>query len=281
MLSSRDAVLQVLQTAELLQEILLHLDMRSLLTAAQRVSRQWRELITTSPPLQRALYFKPVVRAASRPTTLNPLLVKIFRLWFKPSRRHLRYAICHLHRDHFKRLPIAQASRRQAFMHPTATWRQMLVQQPPVLRLGYWGISDRSQIPKNYIVTMQFEDGLRMDTFYDVAQQWLCLEGSSFNVVWDPRVLPTEEKIRRSFSAHLEETDMQSFADDLQSLKSEAEIVLLCSVKERPPGERGEGSDYERDESFSGTFAYAPSGQGNHSNMIAEVDRSISILGLM
>lgn len=50
---------RVLATPELLECVLLHLDMRTLLVSAQRACRVWHELIATSPALQEALFFKP------------------------------------------------------------------------------------------------------------------------------------------------------------------------------------------------------------------------------
>lgn len=44
---------------ELLELILLHVDLRTILTSAQRVSRAWHALVTTSTALQRALFFAP------------------------------------------------------------------------------------------------------------------------------------------------------------------------------------------------------------------------------
>ncbi|KAI0107253.1 hypothetical protein GGR51DRAFT_559594 [Nemania sp. FL0031] len=128
-MSNRDAVLW---TAELLEQILLHLDMRTLLTAAQLVRRQWRDLITTSPTLQQALYFKPVAQA-SGPRTPNPLLAEVFPPWFRLDLDQRSPLVC---RDNFRELRIGRTWLRRAFMHPAATWRRMLVQQPPVLQLG-------------------------------------------------------------------------------------------------------------------------------------------------
>lgn len=50
---------QALSTAELLELILLNLDLRTLLTTAQRTSRDWNSLIRDSHSLQEHLYFIP------------------------------------------------------------------------------------------------------------------------------------------------------------------------------------------------------------------------------
>ncbi|KAL2127039.1 hypothetical protein VTI74DRAFT_11436 [Chaetomium olivicolor] len=72
-----DAVLHL----ELLEAILLHVDMRTLLTSAQRVSTFGHNLITSSLPLQRHLFFTPnpdtpilpPLPSANSPLTATPL----------------------------------------------------------------------------------------------------------------------------------------------------------------------------------------------------------------
>ena len=51
------SITPVLATPEVLEMILLHTDMRTLLTSCQRVCRDWRNLITKSPSIQKALFF--------------------------------------------------------------------------------------------------------------------------------------------------------------------------------------------------------------------------------
>lgn len=50
----------VVSTPELLETILLHLDMTTLLVSAQRVSRQWMSVIRASPKIQQALFFRSI-----------------------------------------------------------------------------------------------------------------------------------------------------------------------------------------------------------------------------
>lgn len=55
----RDAALS---TFELLEAILLHVDMRTLVVSAQRVCTRWHAVISNSTPLQRHLFFAPIPR---------------------------------------------------------------------------------------------------------------------------------------------------------------------------------------------------------------------------
>lgn len=92
---SRD---KVLHTPELLEAVLGSLDIRTLLTSAQLVSRAWHSLITHSPSLQRALYFRPDDGGERLTSTnagahdaegdlgLNPLLAEVFPSFFQPFR---------------------------------------------------------------------------------------------------------------------------------------------------------------------------------------------------
>ncbi|KAI0455926.1 hypothetical protein F5B21DRAFT_470190 [Xylaria acuta] len=222
MASSRDAVLQ---TAELLQEILLQLDLRTLLTTAQLVSRQWHELITSSPALKQALYFEPIVRP-SGPATHNPLLAEVFPPWFPKQTKDEQPDVTKppkmINREDFGSLPMAQASRRHAFMHPDATWRRMLVQQPPVLRLGRWTASHAMMGDFHHFPLQEFPDGLRMGSLYDLAQDWVRQAVSGFNVFWDPSVATTYGSTR--YGRGME----PGKKDELESFASQASVVLFC-----------------------------------------------------
>ncbi|KAI0429024.1 hypothetical protein F5Y09DRAFT_271871 [Xylaria sp. FL1042] len=221
MSSSRDVVLQ---TAELVQEILLQLDMRTLLTAAQRVNRQWRELITSSPALKQALYFEPIAQS-SGPATQNPLLVEAFPLWFsqKTKEEQLKVSMpfempC---RDDFYGLPMAQESRRHAFMHPDATWRHMLVRQPPVPSLCGWSMAHGMMGDSHDFCLHEFPDGLRMGYFYDTVQEWVSQQVSYFNVFWDSGTAIAVGKSR--CSDRMDQGDQ----DKLKSFASQQAITLL------------------------------------------------------
>ncbi|KAI0442382.1 hypothetical protein F4803DRAFT_551109 [Xylaria telfairii] len=90
-----------------------------------------------------------------------------------------------INREDFGHLPMAQASRRRAFMYLGATWRKMLVQQPPVLRLGRWSASHAMMGEFHQFQLEEFPNGLRMAGLYDSAQDWARQAVSGFNVFWD------------------------------------------------------------------------------------------------
>lgn len=108
---------QVFETTELLELILSFTTLIDLLRA-QRVSRRWKTVIEGSPPLQRCLYFLPDPRAVDT-YGLNPLFMQRFRL-----RREEPDNILHVSSK-------PQWHSRLNKSSPSASWRRMLVSQPP------------------------------------------------------------------------------------------------------------------------------------------------------
>ncbi|PYH32459.1 F-box protein [Aspergillus neoniger CBS 115656] len=114
---------------ELLEMILLQLDMRTLLVSAQRVCRAWHTLIKDSSSLQTLLFFKPATDPF--PTELrarelvedNPLLSYI---WHEFWRKRVSTSSVNLN------LPQLDPQRQNVFLREEASWRQMLLRQPPV-----------------------------------------------------------------------------------------------------------------------------------------------------
>ncbi|RYP04254.1 hypothetical protein DL764_004593 [Monosporascus ibericus] len=134
----------LLDVPEILEEILMHLGMRTLLTSVQGVNKTLYRLIAGSPPLQQRLLFRADYSTTSTPNPLMeefpfyfthlrlgsgeqaPLLAKTGRAWNNalrsPSAEHIR-------------------AKGQAFGRPGATWRRMLVQQPPLPASGKSALS--------------------------------------------------------------------------------------------------------------------------------------------
>ncbi|KAJ5360710.1 hypothetical protein N7517_009901 [Penicillium concentricum] len=105
-----------LGTMEVLENILLHLDLKCILTSAQRVCHQWQDLISTSPSLQKHLFFQPDWDREDKQR--NPLLAEIFPDWFPdfptPAKRRKDHGI-EIGPDDIK-----------------PSWKRMLIQQPPI-----------------------------------------------------------------------------------------------------------------------------------------------------
>ncbi|KAI2670579.1 hypothetical protein LCP963914a_9837 [Penicillium roqueforti] len=153
------AATKVLLIPELLEEILLDLDMTTLLVSAQRVNRLWFDVISQSKRLQQALFFTPINPALkpslaySKPktsplrghspyhkeivSTLNPLLEKHFGPVFFSSGN----SPCILNKNNFSKslewgpdyrdedgMPSKTLSRHKAFTRAGASWRRIRLQ---------------------------------------------------------------------------------------------------------------------------------------------------------
>ncbi|KAK7044322.1 hypothetical protein R3P38DRAFT_3258493 [Favolaschia claudopus] len=122
----------VISSTELLELILSHLPMRDLLCIAPIVSKAW-QATTTTPYLQRILFFEPDPSADPSTLIQNPLLAEIFSPFFT-----------RLENPHAYHWPGRTASiwempwlkKLDAFRRAGASWRRMLVTQPPVQTLA-------------------------------------------------------------------------------------------------------------------------------------------------
>ncbi|KAJ7863718.1 hypothetical protein B0H13DRAFT_1501698, partial [Mycena leptocephala] len=159
-MSARDSVIQ---TPELVEHTLALLPMRDLLVTAPLVSKMWKA-ITLSPTLQRALFFEADPTASASHRVRNPLLVELFQPFFAPSAA----------KDYpwpgnataILAMPWAEAP--EAFKRADASWRRMLVTQPPaqtmvVIKTNYGrrDTSERRATLRNL--------SLRMGMLYDFA----------------------------------------------------------------------------------------------------------------
>ncbi|KAJ5094800.1 hypothetical protein N7456_010661 [Penicillium angulare] len=202
--------LKAILTPEILENILLYLDQKSLLISAQRVCRFWHDLISQAPPLQRLLFFQP--HWDLEDTYTSDLLAEKFPLFFKyspgqpdQSKETMQVNTLDLWKDRslFETLPLASPHRNEAFMYEGSSWRHMLVQQPPIPKFAVFSAfnarrGDFFSVP--YMVEQLLktapDDGadskppdistpLRMGQFYD---QFTILEGQSpwaFMIMWN------------------------------------------------------------------------------------------------
>ncbi|KAJ7187327.1 F-box domain-containing protein [Mycena filopes] len=165
-----------LSTPELLELILSQLPLRDLLVTAPRVCKLWTA-VTLTPTLQRALFFQPDPNGTAR---RNPLLIAAFPPFFTSDEPSGPGDIL--------RMPWATAS--DAFRRETASWRRMLVVQPPARTLL---ILSRHHSPGRTYGTVDLNldgggdrdgTGLRMGVLYDVLLQRVEQRGARFRVRW-------------------------------------------------------------------------------------------------
>ncbi|KAK7048468.1 putative MFS transporter [Favolaschia claudopus] len=166
----------VLSTPELLEQILAELPMLDLLVTAPLVCKPWHALSLSSPTLQRALFFQPDSSVSVSQRIQNPLLVKLFPPFFVCNTGS--HPISTL--DAIMAMPWSKAP--DAFRRADASWRRMLVTQPPthslVVRQKFSSIEHISR--RQGVVN---DLSLSMGLLYDLTIPFLDDE-SSFRVLW-------------------------------------------------------------------------------------------------
>jgi hypothetical protein len=135
---------RVLEIPEIMLSILRQMDMATLLTS-QRVCHMWADLIRESKTLQQDLYFLPISDEGNdEPRYRNPLLAEKFpflkqlinlnngqNVGFWDNMGHDWVDI------KLKNLDLLRSpTKHDQYMRPEASWRRMLVYQPPLYTVG-------------------------------------------------------------------------------------------------------------------------------------------------
>ncbi|KAJ5193234.1 hypothetical protein N7449_009376 [Penicillium cf. viridicatum] len=172
-INAKSAINQVQNIPEILEIILAETDMRTLLISAQRVCRTWLNLINKSPSIQKALFFTPIKESewGMEETTPNPLLAQTFPSFFPVKGRPEYYRF-----NFFDLTMTKDASTMARFVRDEASWRKMLVQQPPISDIGILHISHGkggdsagiSNIPADKKKQTSGYDGLRMERLFEL-----------------------------------------------------------------------------------------------------------------
>ncbi|KAF7366381.1 putative f-box domain protein [Mycena sanguinolenta] len=168
-------------TPELLELILAHLPMRDLLVTAPLVCKTWQALALT-PALQRVLFFEPVPLSSSAPMQ-NPLLAELFPPFFTAVAQDTHWARLPGSARSIKSMPWSKSP--AAFKRAEASWRRMLVAQPPPLTMivaekcyGQSGAAERR-------TALTDISPLRMGSLYDIALPFADADTDSFFcVLW-------------------------------------------------------------------------------------------------
>jgi hypothetical protein len=175
------AVGQALSIPELLELILLQLPPQDLLLNAQRVNRRFREVIAGSILLQRALFFHPAPTDSDTAPEFNPLLKRSFPGWFKDK----RFAAAS-RSETFKQLNWNKSkTKTAAYARKNASWRRMLVAQPPATALYIVRLFPQRFSKRHTMKKREFTQGVRMGPFYDLVQaHFEFVKVASFDVLW-------------------------------------------------------------------------------------------------
>ncbi|KAJ5970615.1 uncharacterized protein N7479_000533 [Penicillium vulpinum] len=169
---TKSAINKVLSTPEILEMILVQLDMRTLLTSAQLVCYNWANLISESPSIQKALFFTPIgANEWGEEKIINPLLRETFPSFFPTKDKAAD------HPFDYSSLPMTKDSSTMGqFVRKDASWRKMLVQQPPISDIGLYHIisarggdsAESSSIPADQKMQEFGYDGVRMERLFEL-----------------------------------------------------------------------------------------------------------------
>jgi hypothetical protein len=173
----------VLKDPKLLSRILSFLDIRALICSGQRISKTWRQVISTTPSLQEALFFESP--PSNAPRLLNPLLAELWPLWFRsPSSFNKRRP--RPKASDFRSLKWLQSP--SAFRRRNASWRKMLVisggTQITALKVtlftqSWLGLEESHGV-------FSCPDGLRMGALWDLTKDWCMFDDqATFMLNWD------------------------------------------------------------------------------------------------
>ncbi|KAJ7808517.1 hypothetical protein B0H14DRAFT_3152041 [Mycena olivaceomarginata] len=174
----------MISTPELLEATLLQLPMRDLLVTAPRISKTWHA-VTLSPIIQRALFFETDPSASKR--VRNPLLRKLFPPFFaRPppaNSQRSQSAVWPGNADAIIAMPWSKAP--DAFKCAEASWRRMLVAQPPVQTVRITQtINSFMCNPERHGVLKDSDMPLRMGGLYDLALSFLDDDDTCFRISW-------------------------------------------------------------------------------------------------
>lgn len=172
---------------ELLESILLHTDMRTLMTSGQRVCRGWNETIKSSPRLQEHLFLKPSKQPSEKcQRTRNPLLEDILWAQFFLKQQQNPDSTAEV-----SRFPLRECDRvrLKAYLRKDASWKQMLLQQPPTSSIGVLEIIRRSDSEFTKLAVSPDSEFLRMghilkllhgrSTLVPTRNKWILWSGRS------------------------------------------------------------------------------------------------------
>lgn len=247
---------RVLSQPELLENVLARLTMRDLLLA-QRVCCLFRDIIISSPLLQACLYFKGDAQSDTpyKEFVYNPLLSEdffgFFRSHFTPydiipvriepgagwedldrvrESGQGKSNGCHT----FLNMPwTKEEPKRAAFVRSQASWRRMLIAQPPIARLEILCVSWRGAYSSRSFRYLSTDPGVMMGSLYDL--------------VWERVMASTPRSTRRRFGflhypKQVIAQDFQQSSDKL-AVSTCQPLLGISSFKKCVPQRVPEGFD--------------------------------------
>ncbi|KAF2169079.1 hypothetical protein M409DRAFT_21090 [Zasmidium cellare ATCC 36951] len=208
------ACAKVFGTAELADQILLDLPLRDLLCGAQQVSRQWKDAVETSNLVQEHLFMKPICDKR----VYAYMSAVILQWWTRDEHWHIPRMV--LENPFLILLSHEKVCLQdEAFTRPGASWRKMLITQPPVgeAHCNEWKWVTTSD--GKGVTLGDISDGLPSRTLarIDSWSAWMSYKG--------PQQLK-EAKIAMRLNIRPVEEDIEDECDDLWWMPDE----YLCGI---------------------------------------------------
>ena len=174
---------RVFNTPELLEAILSQLPPHDLLLA-QRISRPFQAAITSSPTLQQLLFIRAAPVKDPKEWSLNPLLRDLFAPFFVVPAPNARAAstFTSLQRNE----GCCTSEEMNALLRKEASWRRLLLLQPPVRVLGVTQLEQTRGGNVAYDARFSFEGhpagGVTMGVVYDITESFTRSRGGGFGL---------------------------------------------------------------------------------------------------
>ena len=220
---SRSVTSTLLSTIEIMESVLFALPMRDLLLA-QRVCKQWQQLITQSPQLQRKLFLRPSPSSEAEPE-FNDLLMEVFPPLFRFDAFENRFQLARFS-DLKKLLWFQDEARRDSVLNPIASWRYMFPVQPPakldkiIQRTHAMGGDSESSGELASDLQEDQSDGVRMGLLYDVLFGFLMKDSARAGanelfIRW--HMVPIEENVKHFNTLMLQNVQAEYGGADIEN----------------------------------------------------------------
>lgn len=207
--NSHESITRTLAISELLEMILLHLDMKTLLLA-QRANIQWRNAIATSSKLQKKLFFLPV-QSFNEAVSLNMVGNNtVVNVWIRGPPQDIVLPNPLLHdydvedeNDHIGgieekvsersafHLPLSIVQGMPAFQRGKSSWERMFITQPPEssikVYVEHYSASSAQKVPRSSDLDLHMssmtiecveERDLKLRRIVDEVDKEVCESGS-------------------------------------------------------------------------------------------------------
>lgn len=194
----------VISTPELFESIMENLDMATILTSVQRVCKDWKRRIDASSSIQTLIYLRPDNGdGLFGSCKVNPLLLKHFgpilqrkaddfiglepRLRFRCERGYLD--IRTLESMHLSIAAMGHGRiKHERFVRKEASWRRMLVSQPPPRAVASINFGDNGRWERRStdtpVTINTLPEGLRMGQLWDTV----------YHALWSPYTGSVEKR---------------------------------------------------------------------------------------